>query len=234
MRSRLLLYASVAAITLLSSGCTVLRSFGFHRAASGEQAQLAKASEAPAVPVVAAAPSDVRVGRTQLDAANYGLAIQSFRKALARGVEAAPALNGLGVAYARIGRTDLAERYFRQASAADPGSQRYADNLVVVLRVIEERQQMAQLEASFDSALHRVALASSTQDRAQQASTGKLTQVSAHNFVITSSDRSGASGRAAIARAPSSQAVPGFKPLVRIVFATKHRDQVKLVEPATQ
>lgn len=221
MKSRSLLYASVAAITLLSSGCSVVRSLGFHRAVPSDKTQQAMAPQAPAAPAAAAAPSDVSAGRVQLDSANYGLAIESFRKALARSEDSPAALNGLGVAYARIGRHDLAERYFRQASAADPASQRYADNLVVVLRAIEEKQRMAQLEASFDNALRPAAVTLASQSPAARPVTGRLTKVSPHNFVISTAGRSPGLAPVAVARATSSQAAPGFKPLVRIEFGKR-------------
>lgn len=78
----------------------------------------------------AALPSEVTdAGRALLDAGQPGFAIDTFRKALAKGEAPGPALNGLGVAYARIGRTDLAVRYFQQAMVFDPNETRYAMNL---------------------------------------------------------------------------------------------------------
>lgn len=70
-----------------------------------------------------------RAGRTELDAGRPGEAIEKFRKALGEGEPIAPALNGMAVAYARIGRTDLARRYFEEAVAADPLDARYQANL---------------------------------------------------------------------------------------------------------
>lgn len=79
---------------------------------------------------VAAVSSEVTdAGRALLDADQPGFAINTFRKALAKGEAPGPALNGLGVAYARIGREDLAIWYFKQAMAFDPGETRYAMNL---------------------------------------------------------------------------------------------------------
>lgn len=72
-------------------------------------------------------------GRALLDAGQPGLAVDTFRKALAKGEAEAPALNGLGVAYARIGRQDLAIWYFKQAMVVDPGDTRYAKNLERVM-----------------------------------------------------------------------------------------------------
>jgi hypothetical protein len=58
-----------------------------------------------------------------------GSAIASFRVAAQTAEFAAPAHNGLGAAYAMIGRGDLAERYFYQAIAEDPNEPKYAANL---------------------------------------------------------------------------------------------------------
>ncbi|GAA4762580.1 tetratricopeptide repeat protein [Novosphingobium ginsenosidimutans] len=89
-----------------------------------DQEQLAKASQARAKM------SEVTdAGRALLDAGQPGYAIDTFRKALAKGEAPGPALNGLGVAYARIGRQDLAVWYFKQAMVFDPGETRYAMNL---------------------------------------------------------------------------------------------------------
>jgi len=73
-------------------------------------------------------------GRKELDANRPGAAIEAFQKALATGEPVAPAVNGLGVAYARLGRFDLAQRFFEQAAAADPANPRYADNLTRLMR----------------------------------------------------------------------------------------------------
>jgi tetratricopeptide (TPR) repeat protein len=53
---------------------------------------------------------------------------------MASGEPIAPAVNGLGVAYARLGRFDLAQRYFQQAMASDPTNTKYADNLAKLMR----------------------------------------------------------------------------------------------------
>lgn len=92
--------------------------------------------EAPAVPAATAALADsaTALGRKQLAEGQTGLAIESFQKALGSGEPVAPAVNGLGVAYARLGRFELAWRYFEQAKASDPANPAYADNLARLLR----------------------------------------------------------------------------------------------------
>lgn len=71
----------------------------------------------------------IAAGRAALDAGNYGEAIAAFRNAQRFPAETASAHNGLGVAYAMIGRADLAERYFRLAVLAEPTNPAFATNL---------------------------------------------------------------------------------------------------------
>ena len=68
-------------------------------------------------------------GRAQLDAGLDALAIESFRGQLRLDPENADAYNGLAVAYGRIGRDDLAQRYFETALAKDPMNSRAQTNL---------------------------------------------------------------------------------------------------------
>lgn len=80
------------------------------------------------------AEDQMAIGRAALSTRNYARAIAALRQASLEPELAAAAHNGLGVAYAGIGRNDLAERYFRQAVEEDPSEQRYADNLVRLYR----------------------------------------------------------------------------------------------------
>lgn len=89
-------------------------------------------------------------GRTHLGAGRVGLAIEAFQRALASGEPVAPALNGMGVAYARLGRPDAAKRFFEQASAMEPANEKFAANLVNLLRspafaARQNRELMGQL-----------------------------------------------------------------------------------------
>lgn len=89
-------------------------------------------------------------GRAHLGAGRVGLAIEAFQRALASGEPVAPALNGMGVAYARLGRSDAAKRFFEQASAMEPANEKFAANLVNLLRspafaARQNRELMGQL-----------------------------------------------------------------------------------------
>jgi len=95
------------------------------------------------------AQQQLEAGRVALTARNYAAAVAAFRNASLEPELAGAANNGLGVAYAGIGRNDLAERYFRLAVTASPGITRYQDNLVRLLRVnfAADQARLARAEA---------------------------------------------------------------------------------------
>ena len=69
-------------------------------------------------------------GGAFLRAGNVSAAVASYRIALLDHATRADASNGLAVAYARLGRDDLAERYFMAAIAADPENPKFVANLL--------------------------------------------------------------------------------------------------------
>lgn len=87
-------------------------------------------------------------GRAALDGGRPGEAIEKFQKALATGEPLAPALNGMAVAYARIERFDLAERFFREAISVDPVESRYQTNLAVLINAPALAQRRAEILAA--------------------------------------------------------------------------------------
>jgi len=112
------LIAAAMAATLLG-GCQSI--FGHH----------ARLDVRPAGGEVSSATYAVALaeGRQELMRGEVGLAIVSLQTAATQPDTAAAAHNGLGVAYAMLGRGDLAERYFQQAVAEDPAEAKYAANL---------------------------------------------------------------------------------------------------------
>lgn len=68
-------------------------------------------------------------GRLALEQGNVAAAIQQFRLAALNEEHAADAFNGLAVSYARLGRSDLTERYFQAAVKVAPSNPKYASNL---------------------------------------------------------------------------------------------------------
>lgn len=75
---------------------------------------------APRIPPNATAEELVKLGQGQLALGNVALAIESFRKAARNDPSDAGALTGIAVAYERMGRLDLARRYYETALAAAP------------------------------------------------------------------------------------------------------------------
>ncbi len=71
----------------------------------------------------------IQDGREHLRGNRTGLAIEAFNRALASGEDPALAYNGLGVAYARLGRFDLSYRFFNKAKMSDPTNPIFARNL---------------------------------------------------------------------------------------------------------
>jgi hypothetical protein len=130
------LVATVGCVLL--GGCSIFAPKRLaHIAPAAEQGRLAESS-------AAAIPSEVTdAGRALLDAGQPGFAINTFRKALAKNEAPGPALNGLGVAYARIGRQDLAAWYFKQAMVFDPAETRYAMNLERIMATAVDGSTMS-------------------------------------------------------------------------------------------
>lgn len=75
------------------------------------------------------AEQQIASGREALSSRNYAAAIAAFREASVEESFRPAALNGLGVAYAGIGREDLAEHFFRGAISLDPSNRKYDENL---------------------------------------------------------------------------------------------------------
>lgn len=68
-------------------------------------------------------------GRSLLAAGNAAQAISAFRAALAHDGQSVVALNGIAIAYDRLGRIDLARQHFEMALAIEPDAADIAYNL---------------------------------------------------------------------------------------------------------
>lgn len=104
---------------LLLGGCTSL--FGHHAVLDVRPSQGLREAQS--------AVGSLQEGRQALARGEIASAIVSFRIAALDQSSIAAAHNGLCVAYAKLGRDDLAERYFRQAATEDPAEPKYSANL---------------------------------------------------------------------------------------------------------
>jgi len=166
--------ALTAAIGVSLSGCQAL--FGPHTAhvKSAEGAQLAS-GEAETNPAL-------DQGRQLLRAGRIAQAIEVLRVAQRDPESMADASNALGVAYAKLGRHDLADRYFRMAVAMAPGEARFAANMLRLQRdydLAQRRNEEAAQIALRAEEEKRIADA-----RAEAAASGKIQRVSRGQVAI--------------------------------------------------
>ena len=66
--------------------------------------------------------------RMQYDANNVALAISTYRRVLRTSPGSVEALSGLAASYNRMGRTDLADRYYQEALAIAPDNVQLAQD----------------------------------------------------------------------------------------------------------
>lgn len=104
--------------------------------------------------------SMVQRGRAQLDAGLNAMAIESFRAESRANPDNADAYNGLAVAYSRIGRDDLAQRYFETALAKDPANTKAMANLAKLTGDDGRAMQLAALPIA-EAAREPIAITSS-------------------------------------------------------------------------
>lgn len=171
---------TLALLSLTLPGCSAL--FGTNKLASqtGNQAQMQASAAAERSSALTLA------GRSALDQGNAGLAIDAFTRAVTSGEAPAPAFNGLGVAYARIGRFDLAQRYFERAAQIDPADGRYQTNLARLMRspLFAKRHEADETRALLAQAEDQQAAEARTR---QAAAPGQLQRVGANQFFIQTS-----------------------------------------------
>ncbi|MBX7541297.1 tetratricopeptide repeat protein [Qipengyuania sphaerica] len=127
-------------------------------------------SKHSSAPKYAIGPADLEEGRDHLRAGRFGNALAPLHRAALNPETRGEALNALGVAYAKIGRADLAERYFIAAARVDSGNERFAANLDRFYRsdlandarlLFAQRERAREQFAAFtqsEQALHPVAV----------------------------------------------------------------------------
>lgn len=127
---------------LLLTGCQTAAS-NLRQLNSGIRVPEAASGQEPAEQQLA-------TGRAALQQRNFAAAIVALRQAALKPDLAPASFNGLGVAYAGIGRADLAEQYFRRAISADPANPRYEENLARLYRT-----RLAAVQARHEKAAER-------------------------------------------------------------------------------
>ena len=82
-------------------------------------------------------------GRMQFRNGNFALAVNAFRRATRRAPQSVDAYNGLAASYDRLGRFDLARRYYEEAMAISPADPRVIHNYALSLRLQAGRRGSA-------------------------------------------------------------------------------------------
>lgn len=138
----------VAVSGVLLSGCSL---FGGHQTSSlnaESHAELATAQEIAEI--------QLEVGRENLAEGNLATAARYLQGARMHPTTRADATNALGVVYVRLGRLDVASRYFSEALEIEPGNARFATNLARLegdISFARARAREAQGEAGTEVAL---------------------------------------------------------------------------------
>ena len=158
---------------LRMAGCTMIVALPLSACSSFPGARIFARHHRPAAPQMAQSPLTDQ-GRAALDASLPGSAIEKFQSALAKGEMVGPALNGMAVAYARLGRFDLARRFFNEAVAVDPLNEKYLTNLAM----LEQSQTFRIRQADDERAPEKQDSAASVQTASTLPRPGGLQRVS--------------------------------------------------------
>lgn len=111
----------VAMAGTLLSGCSL---FGGNQVASLDGDRPAELATAEAIAEI-----QLEVGRENLADGNLAAAARYLQGARLHPATRADATNALGVVYVRLGRLDVAQRYFQEALEVEPDNARFATNL---------------------------------------------------------------------------------------------------------
>lgn len=177
--------------------------------------------------------SQTNQGRVHLYANRTGLAIEAFRNALANGEAPAPAYNGLGVAYARLGRPDLAESYFSRAVASDPANLHFAENFAKLMRSPAYLAMASVRTASPNSALADSALANSQSAGSVQSANAATTAKPAPMERISRGEvRIVTNAASAANRAPAARLATTATPPRQSAIARVSRGEVRITAAA--
>ena len=173
----------------------------------------------------------LETGRRHLAHNRPTQAIVAFRQASYDAAHSGEAFNGMAVAYAQIGRRDLAERYFKLAIAADPTDVRYVRNLAKLDRAPEPSSPDVRLAETDETPRLTEALASAVAVAAAETpqsaparvsvegSASSLVRVGAREVQLVSRDVAGSRTRDHALRSrqtyPIRIALPASRPAER-------------------
>lgn len=131
---------------IMLSGCqSVLAKIGLGGNRSVDSSAMASASDG----------TRLELGLAALRTGSPGNAIYHFERAVLDPVNAPDAYNGMGVAYAQLGRADLAERFFNVAIMMKPSDARFSRNLERLYQADEAKT--AQLAATKEQKASKIA-----------------------------------------------------------------------------
>lgn len=175
------MFRSTQAIAILSGSLLVAGC----QTSAAKFARLNDAIKVPAaVPELQRAQEQLTAGRQALGERSYAAAIKAFRAASIEPALQPAAQNGLGVAFAGIGRTDLAEQHFRKAISLDPANAKYEENLA---RLYREKLAADQLRRSRTEA-HRRALAARNLAETKRRFANGISVMAPANRIVRSDD----------------------------------------------
>lgn len=158
-------------------------------------------------------------GRAHLRGQRWGQAIEAFNVALMTGEDPAAAYNGLGVAYARLGREDLAYRFFKKASMSDPENPVYSRNLALLMdspgfdlaAMNRGERQLAPKAAPVPAPVARQAATLPTPGKLHREAKGQFSLVT-----VGGDDRALASGCAKTGKTGKAACAPAAMPKVAV------------------
>ena len=165
--------------------------------------------------------ANYELGREHFLAARYGLAIESFRLAMADDPSSVEAVNGLAASYDQIGRFDLAERYYRRALAMDPNSAQTLNNLGYSMH-LQGKNDLA-------VALFNDAIRQSPDDQVVTANANRAVAALTRSRSAQVARNATAAGSAPVDHLSAGK--PAERPRARVVRITPDEQKLELLRP---
>ncbi|XUU59831.1 hypothetical protein ACRAQ6_09645 [Erythrobacter sp. HA6-11] len=177
---------TIALAATALSGCQ-----GFNELFSFKQTR----AETPVATAAVFGADELEQGRAALKAGHVARALDLFRLAALNEETAPAAFNGMAVAYTKLGRADLAERYFNTAITLDSSNPKFAANLARFYGsdLGQSQRALAMREAETKAKLasaEKAALSQGLLDQtASERRLGAVTIETAKPLAVTRTDR---------------------------------------------